>query len=317
MLTSFFGKSKPIHFLIVSLYLMLSYVFWLFLDPPLIISLEFIVNSLLTALALVFLLLLLDFIIRKNNLTGKNTYAMLVFCCFIILIPAIFSSASILISNLFILLAMRRIVSLNSKKKTQKKILDAALYISIATLFNFWSILFFIVLYFAIFLKTDKKYKEFLIPTMGVFAVGLIGSSYTILRGETFNSFFKINTSVLWDFSAYQSIGLLLAASTLLTLMLWTLSYRILSISSAAKKERPKVLLLIIILLICLLISILTPIKTGAELFFVLAPLAIITTNYIESRNSRASKKQKRSQFWFKEFILWLVVLLPLVVALL
>jgi len=45
--------------------------------------------------------------------------------------------------------------------------------------------------------------------------------------------------------------------------------------------------------------------KTGGELIFILAPMAIVISVYIE----------KRSEIWFREILLWVFVLLPILLV--
>jgi hypothetical protein len=55
-----------------------------------------------------------------------------------------------------------------------------------------------------------------------------------------------------------------------------------------------------------------SPQKTGAELVFLIAPTSIIVANYIEESDSKPQKGNDSK--WFKEGILWLVIVLPIVI---
>ncbi len=200
------------------------------------------------------------------------------------------------------MLALRRIVSLPSHKNTNKKLLDASLLITIAALFQFWSLLFFIVLYIGILQNSKKTVNQFLIPIVGFLAVFIITTSYYLLQGDSFLWFLKLDRSIGIDFSAYQSIALLISASIIIALMIWSLFSRVTKLSSVAKKERSNYLLIIPVVIVSFLIGFFSPTKNGAEFLFVLAPLAIITTNYLE----------KIQEFWFKELLLWILVVLPI-----
>ena len=119
---------------------------------------------------------------------------------------------------------------------------------------------------------------------------------------ESFYWFLKMDRSIGIDFSAYQSFSLLISASVIIALMIWTLFYRISKLSSIAKKAKSNYQLLIFVLIISFLIGAFSPSKNGAEFFFVLASLSIISTNYIEGIQ----------EFWFKELLMWVLVLLPI-----
>tara|TARA_R100001369_G_C3242964_1_gene154513 strand:- start:191 stop:571 length:381 start_codon:yes stop_codon:yes gene_type:complete len=108
--------------------------------------------------------------------------------------------------------------------------------------------------------------------------------------------------SISLDFSAYNNIQLLLPAAIMGTFLIWSLPFRFVKIASLSKKEKPNAILLLVTLAVCLLIAFLSPQKTGAELFFIIAPLSVIVANYIENIQ----------EFRFKEGLLWLVVLVPI-----
>ncbi len=123
MLTSFFGKSKPINFLIVSMFIIIGCFFRIIIDTGEQYNLQIFTRQFITLLICFFSLFLLNFIIRKNRLTKINAYPILLFSCLIILIPAIFSETNLLLANLFLLLSLRRILSLTSEKNLEKKFL--------------------------------------------------------------------------------------------------------------------------------------------------------------------------------------------------
>ncbi len=301
MLTNFFGKSKPINFLIVSLYLIIGYGIWVAKGGSLKVDFQIITTHILLAFLCVFIMLLLDFIIRKNSLTYTNTYAILLFSCFVMMFPIIFSEKSILISNVFLLLAFRRILSLSSEKNMEKKILDASIWITLASLFYFWSLIFIIVLFIVIIKTSSKKHKHILIPFIGFSAIFIVTTVYHIILKDSFLWFNNIDTTIGLDFSAYHSFSLLIPSSMVLAFVIWTGMQRISKVSSVAKKNKLNYLTVLLIVLISVLTALLSPQKTGAEVFFILAPLSIIVTNYIEIKQ----------EIWFKELLLWSILLLP------
>ena len=166
MLTNFFSNSKPFHFILISLLLFVGYTFYNF-------QISSFENDFIRLIQLTFkfglyiiLMLIFGFVIKKNNLTQINSYALFIFICLLLLTPNVFQNSKPILSTVFILLALRRILSFNSKKNIQKKILDASLWIGIATLFYFWSILFLLVLYAALIQLASKNFKLFLIPIL-------------------------------------------------------------------------------------------------------------------------------------------------------
>ncbi|MCB0452304.1 MAG: hypothetical protein KDC94_05310 [Aequorivita sp.] len=317
MLTSFFGKSIPLNYLILSIFIVAGYLLGTISGSAVVITPylfflhgAFIVLSVLT-------MLLLDFIIKKNHLTKNNTFAILFFTCFMVMLPVIFVQYKILLANAFLILALRRIMSLRSDKNSEKKILDASFWITIASLFYFWSLLFFIPLWIAIIQKPNSSYKQMLVPFTGFAAVLIINTAYRLLINDSFAWFFNWMEPISFDFSKYNSPSVLMPATVILAFYIWTGVYRILKLSSVSLKEKSNYLLMLYISLTALFVALLGPEKTGAEILFVLAPISIIAANYIEGFEVDRYAKKDLSEFWFKEIMLWLVVVLPFVFLLL
>lgn len=177
MLTSFFGKSSPVNFLLLSIFIVVVRTVQAILFfkgsfgwTPAFVLLGHILAS-------VFAMLLLDFIIRKNALTQSHTLGIFVFCCWMLCLPVL-ESWQMAVAQLFILLALRRIFSLSSDKKDEKKILDATLWILLASYFYFWSILFFGALYLAISNKNQKPFRYFFIPIVGALGMLLLATAF-------------------------------------------------------------------------------------------------------------------------------------------
>ncbi|RFN59149.1 DUF6427 family protein [Marixanthomonas ophiurae] len=303
MLTSFFGKSKPINFVIFGMVIFLGYVFGALVQVKNPLDFSQLLISLFFIGWAIFAIFLLDFIVRKNDLTYKNTYTVLLFTCFLITLPVIFLDRNILLANVFLLMAFRRLASLSSEKNTERKILDASLWITVATMFYFWSILFFIPLFFSILQKPEINHKLFIIPFIGFITIFILSTSFHLMVDDSFLWIIEWIPSVSLNFSAYNNIKILLPAAIMATFLIWALPFRLIKIASLSKKEKPNAILLLITLAICMVIALFSPQKTGAELFFIIAPLSVIVTNYIE--NVQEAR--------FKEGLLWLVVLVPIV----
>jgi hypothetical protein len=304
MLTSFFGKSSPINYLILAVFIFLAYVLEVLTNTELVFSFAALPKHLLIIAGSVFTMLLLDFIIRKNNLNRNNTYGIFFLSCFLVAIPEIFLESDILIANILILLALRRVLSFRNNKNIEKKILDATIWIVMASFFYFWSLLFFFLLYAGLMRKAETNYKQLLIPVTGFLGMLVLATAYYFLVSSSFDWFYTWKSPIGFDFSAYNKGNLLFPATVFLAFLVWTGMSRFFKIASTQKKDRPNAVLLLISLLTTVFIALASPQKTGAEMLFILGPLTIISTNYVENID----------EFWFKETLLWLAVLLPVIV---
>ncbi|WP_338732232.1 DUF6427 family protein [Mangrovimonas cancribranchiae] len=303
MISSFFSKAKPIHFLVVSLMLLVAFI-W---AKTTLVTVELNTVSILKQMGLfgvcLFSVFVFDFVTGKNNLTKKNSYRILFFTLFLIMIPQSFLNSKILIANLFVLLAMRRIISLRSKKELKKKLFDAAFWISLATLLYFWSCLFFVLIFAALLLFKIVDVKNWVIPFLGILTVAIIAVCIQIVLGNDLNSYFKqFNYSISLDFTNLNSRQIIISTTIILSYFIWSLFYYLKNLKAKSKSYKPSYILVLIAVLIAAGILVIAPEKSGAEFIFLFAPLSIILTNYIEI----ASEK------WFKEVLLWLLILTPL-----
>jgi hypothetical protein len=304
MLTSFFSNSKPFHFIVVSLLLFAGCFFYIIQDLNEATNFANIPMLLIQNTIFLLIFLLLSFIIKKNRLTQTNTYALFLFCCFIITIPLLFKDSNPAFSFFFILLALRRILSISSKKNSKKKILDASIWIAIAVLFYFWSILFFIILFIAIIQLASKNYKLVFIPFVGFTSIFILTTVYHIMVNDSFWWFLEFKNQISFDFSPYYSLKTIISSVFILVLGIVGFIYKTINMSNTPLKEKSKYWILLFSLLIGLILIVLTNNKNGSELIFLLAPISIFTANFIET----ISKK------WISELFLWLAFVFPFVI---
>lgn len=301
MLTSFFSKSKPVNYLLVAIFMALFFVGHHFL----LIKSKFDLVELFfqTLLLLVFLIsmLLVDFISRKNNLTKSNTFNIFLFALFLTTLPSSFLNNEVLISNFLILLALRRIISLKTKKDIQKKIFDAALWIALASCFYFWSILFMGVLFYAVAIYAGTNFKNYIIPFVGMAAVIMLANTYTLLVQNAFYLPLDWVKPSEFDFGAYHQLKLVFPLSVVLAILIWSIFDFYLESKHTSKKKIRSLSLIIVILVVAVSTCALTFDKNGSELLFIAMPFSVLAANYFE----------KKRDVFFKEVILWLFLVLP------
>lgn len=262
-----------------------------------------------TGLFLVCLLSLfvLDFFVSKNNLTKKNSYKILMFGLCIMVLPESLLNSKILIANLFVLLALRRIVSLRTQKEIKKKLFDAAFWISIASLLYFWSALFFILVFAALILYTILDVKNWIIPFTGLLSVLMIAASYMIVMNLDFENYWNGLINYSFDFTPLNSKRIIIASTLLFSYGTWASFYFLKNLKNKSKTSRPSAILVIISSLIALVIIAIAPNKNGSEFLFLFAPLAIILANYLETIDEK----------WFREGLIYGLILVPIITLML
>ena len=307
MITSIFSKSKPINFIIVFFITLLAFVVAKVGLVNESITTEFILKQTTLLFIAYTSVLLLSFIVSKNNLTKGNNYEILLFSLFLLLITQTTGYSNILVSNFFVLLGLRRIVSLRSSRDTKKKLFDAAFWIGIAALFYFWAILFFALVILSLVLYTDNNIRHWIIPFLGIITVFVISLGFSIVLYDDFFKIFNVSVDVSYDFSNYNSVKYLVAITMLLSFGIWSSIFYLKNIKKKKKASRASFKTIIIAAIIAFLIVVQVPQKNGSEFLFMFAPLAIIITNYIEIIQER----------WFKEIFLTILFIVPFILLLL
>lgn len=311
MLTSFFGKSSPVNYLLLSVFIIIATIVVLFSSDLSSITGFIIAKYSFVVIGGVFSMLLLDFIIRKNHLTLGNTYAILLFSCFLVSLPMIFLEPKLIFANILILLALRRIFSLASENNRSKKILDAAIYITFASLFYFPAIGFMAFLFLAILRYIGLQFKMMLIPIVGICVVFVLSTTYYLLLENSFSWLYSWVQPISIDFSSYNSLKVLAPITILISITIWTGFHTLYKLPSLAKKERPKTTLLLSLMIISIVVALASPLKNGAEVLFMMPALSILAANYIAYKKADMLTPDMKTTYWFKELLLWSAVLLP------
>lgn len=303
MISSFFSKAKPIHLLVVSALLLVVFIVAKLTAITAAFSVELFFKEALLFAVVLASLFVLDFFVSKNNLTKKNSYKILMFGLFVAVLPETLLNSKLLLANLFILLALRRIISLRSRKDIKKKLFDAAFWISLATLLFFWASLFYILILVALLLYGIIDVKNWIIPLTGTLCVAIIAASYMIVMDIDFEPYLHGFFDVSFDFTPLNSKRIIIAATLLLSYGAWASFYFMRSIKHQLKSYRPSFIIVIFSSLIALVIILVSPYKDGSEFIFLFAPLAIIMSNYLEIIPER----------WFKESLIVVLILVSLI----
>ena len=296
MITAIFNKSKPINLVFSILILVFGFVITQLLSVEIFNSGSFINNVSSLGVAAVSVLLI-DFIVKKNSISEQNSFVVLFFSIFFFCFWSHQDILNLVLSNFFILLALRKIISLKTQTNTTQKVFDASLWLCVAALFYFWTILFFIVLYIGIAFYSSDYYKNWLIPFVSVFVVFSIVSGYEIIFHQRFYEF-SDSTIVrgFHDISSTIDISVISFFSILILVSLFFLSA---SVKSKLQKNKMSYVVLLMALLVALIIMLLAPNKSVSILLFGYFPLSALFSVFFE----RLSKERIQSLIIYIVFI--------------
>lgn len=306
MLTKFFSTTKPTTIIVVLIYMSLGFFYSNIALVENTFTWQVILKIIGMWLLYIFAMFVLNFIVQKNELTKKSTYGILLFAALSLVLPPALQNLKILLSGLLVLISLRRILSLRSGLQMERKIFDATLWILFASLTVFYSWVFIIVLFLAFAFYGNSSVRYFFIPFIALFGFSVIGYSVLLYMYDTYQNIDISLPVISFNFKSYNKFSILISISFIIGTLLWALWSYLKEQNKASASQKGRYGVVLTILLVSFLFIIITNDKTGAEWYFVIPSVAIIVSNYLDNTES----------LFFKESLLWFIVLLPLIIYL-
>ncbi len=282
MITSVFKKSTLLNLILVVILMLVFFFLYQIQDLTWTDSAVSIFKKSGLFLILLGSVFITNFIAKKNGLSKDSSYTILFYFLFLLFFPSIWDNANLIASNFFILLALRRLISLQSLKASKEKIFDASLWIFVAALFHFWSILYIVLVFISIIFHVARDYRNWVLPFIAFFAVGIISMLFSIIFYKDVLGYINANAIINFNidyftnnyqnaaFSIYLTIALFFVVS-----MFASLSSKPLLLNSSFKKVMAS-------FFIGLIIFAISSNKSNDLLIYTIAPLAIMATSHIE-----------------------------------
>lgn len=282
MITTIFSKSRPFNYILVTVLLILFFFLYQFRIVDWMQSMESVGKKAVLLSLLIGSLFISNFITKKNSLSKDNTYPFLFFFIFLILFPTTLGNSNLIISNFFILLALRRLISLQSLVAPKEKIFDASMWVFLAALFHFWSILFIILVFLSIALHVARDYRNWVLPYIAFFTVATLYVVFGLLYDTKLFSHLMDDAAFSFDFdyftNKYQNIALsIYAAITVLFLF-----SQIVALPSKPLIHHNSYKKMIMAFFIGFFIYLVSPGKNNSILIYTFMPLAVMATSYFE-----------------------------------
>lgn len=282
MITSLFKKSTPINYALVLFVVLICFILYHFDNA----APDFSVGDLLQKAGFFGIILgslfLSNFIVKKNSLSKDSAFTIFFFFLLMLFFPKLFNDGNLLISNFFIVLSSRRILSLQSHINQKEKIFDASLWVFAAALFHFWSILFIVVVFVSILFSAARDYRNWLLPFLAfitavilflLYAYAISHTAVDVFLSKTTTSFkldYFANNKENIAFSIFASIAIYLTASQMMAL-----SKKPIIVQSAYK-------IIFLSLFVGIAVFLISPFKSNEVLIFTFLPMSIMATNEVE-----------------------------------
>lgn len=282
MITSVFRKSTPLNFSLVVILMLVFFSIYQFQDLSWMNSFVLISKKGMLFCVLLASVFITNFVVKKNGLSKDSSYTVFFYFLFLLFFPSVLDNLNLILSNFFILLALRRLISLQSLKASKEKIFDASLWVFLAALFHFWSIIFIVLVFISIIFHVSRDYRNWILPFIAFFIVGILFMIYaTVFDLDVLEYIIKsvqINFEIDYFTNNYQNGALSIYATValfFLVSMFATLSNRPQLLHTSLKKIIASFFIGVVIFLI-------SANKSNDLLLFTFAPLAMMGTSHIE-----------------------------------
>ena len=299
MIASVFKKSTPLNYALIVFLVLFFFFIYQFQDLSWISSVVGLLKKGLTFIVVLASIFLTSFIGKRNGLTKDSSYTAIIFLLLLLFFPSIMNNLNMLLANFFILLALRRLISLQSMKASKEKIFDASLWIFVASLFHFWCILFLILVFISIIFHVSRDYTNWVLPFIAFIAVAIFFTFFTSIFGINTVVYLQKSTQISLVIDYFTNSNQNLALSIYVSVALFFVFSMFITLS-----HRPSILQLsykkiVTSFFIGVLVFVLSANKSSDLLLLTTAPLAILASAHIEY-----------SQTKFKQEMVFVAVLL-------
>lgn len=283
MISSIFGKTKPINLIIL-----LGFLFFFYWTVQLfLLEIDFSINSIAVEIVVLIILLFsvftVDFIVNRNKLTGANSYAVFFYTLLFVLFPQTVSDSNAVLCSLFLLLATRRLLSIKSLKDIKSKVFDATLWVFTASIFYDWAILYLILVLVTIYIYDPKNIRNWLVIFSATFSFLMITYMVLVLVGNP--SFLASHYTFTIDYASIYPLkwDSSIKVSTYIVINLILAFWSFLALGKAGTGKIITIRLVALSFVIGLLINLLVLTESTFPIIITFFPSVIFICNYVES----------------------------------
>ena len=304
MISIIFGKTKPINYIIILSFLFVFYWFVHFSMFDRIYSMSQTFWQMSILAVLFFSIFIVNFIVKRNNVTGVNSFSILFYGLLMVVFPETLLDSNAIFCSFFLLLATRRLISIRSLKEIKFKIFDATIWVLVSSLFYDWALLFLILVLAAIYFYEPKNIRNWLVPFAAIFTVLMITECVLVLSGTQgfFADHYKFTVSLNITYFSYWGHSTKLVLFALTTFVAGLLAF--LKLGKAGFGRVITMRLIALSFIIGLVLNILLLSDNVYPIMITFFPAVVFMTKYIESLR-RAN---------IREIILMAAVIIPFLV---
>lgn len=307
MISRFFEGTKPINYLVLLIFLLVFILLKFFFETFGVTNAK-IWGSL--AIGFVFLALQIyvaNEIATKANIAEQSSFPMLFFVLLILAFSEVLSNTDIIVCNLFVILAIFNVLTIDGTKKINLNFFIAALWILVASIFYPFAIFYLVPLLLAILFYGASEIRNWLMPIAAIIGFTLVILAASIIMGESdflmehYRLTLPEGLFAEFNFDGYTRLSFYAMANSILLLILFS---RLKDIGKGRVLELRMLFLFFVLGIIITLLS-LGPEVGLQSILLTFCPVSIFITNYFQIF------RKKR----LREYILLFVIVAPISIS--
>ena len=282
MIANFFRKTKPIHAIFIGLLFLVFYISSiLFVEQPE-LSLKLVGEKVFGTFLFLILFFLLRFVNRKNQLSGQDSYFLLLLMFLFAMFPRTMIMDRVFTAHFILLFSFRRVYSIRSLKNVKQKIFDSAFWIGVASFIYIWSVIYLLLIAVAIFVYKRNDIRNIFITIMGFITPWFLLFTYYFVSDHSELFYNHLLFEYTFSMEVYRDAYYLIPMYFTTIFTLGALAIVRLKINALTNDLKPSWILLVSHLLIGVTILILSSEKNGADFVFSFFPVAIFSANILQ-----------------------------------
>ena len=255
-------------------------------------SLGKIAPSVISVFIILALGLIVHFIVHDNSITRDNSFALLFFVVLVASHPSLSILNPVLASVLFVLLALKNLLSLHEHKNMTQKLFNTGLLLGIASIIYPYAILYGVLIYLGIVIYGADSWRQWFIPILGIIIPYYALFSWYFWFDDLdyyWNAFF-IKSFYITDSSFHESAQTIIVWGVFLLLTIISIFDYSKNMSQHRPDTRKGYTMAYLALFIGVVISLLGKINNGQELIIVFLPLSIIWAKFVQHQKKELYK---------------------------
>lgn len=287
MLTRLFSHSKPIAFAILCIVFAVAFFIENFLSTKIDLKPSLVFNKIGILIVFLLILFLLNFIVKRNKIHHQHTYAVSSFTLLVIAFPEVLRSVDFVMAFFFLLMSLRRILSLKTNTNIKQKIFDSSLLLYISICFESFHWLFLILIYLGVIMYASQNYRHFMIPFLGLAVGFVIHLSYFLIFEDKWiewNNYFLSSNGVDSFFDSFKYGSLL---GLLLVILTWVI-FQLPNIYNKSKLHvRESLSMILFFILISMAVIIFNTLPLSVDAIYLIWPLSILIGSYLQLQTTK------------------------------